>query len=251
MHVTVLMSVFNRSSRVAAAIDSLLAQTYTDWDLMVVDDCSTDESPQTLAAYAARDPRITVLTNTKNEGQSASLNRAWQAARGPLMARMDDDDVSLPERFARQVEFLQGHPEVDVLGTAAEYVDQSGRSLGIVRRPESHADLAREIYHNVPVLHPTVMMRREVLDELGGYHPGLRRAQDHDLWFRAYRRFTFRNLSEPLLRYTAPGRPSWPTIREGAYVLACAGWREARPFTGGWRASWYTAACLYRRWFFA
>lgn len=249
MHITVLMSVFNRAERVKAAIESLLAQTYSDWDLVVVDDCSTDDTPRTLIEFAARDSRIDVITNETNLGQSASLNRAWKAARGPLLARMDDDDVCLPERFARQVEFLREHPEIDILGTAAEYVDPSGRTLGILRRPASHAELAREMYRNVPVLHPTVMLRREVLDSLDGYNVMLRRAQDHDLWFRAYRRFTFHNLSEPLLRYTAPSRPTWRTIGEGAYVLVCAGLREMRPWVGGWNASRYAAACLYRRWF--
>lgn len=251
MHVTVLMSVFNRGSRVSAALESLLAQTYTDWDLVVVDDCSTDETPHMLADFAAHDPRITVLTNDCNQGLAASLNRAWQSARGPLLARMDDDDLCHPERFARQVEYLRDHPEVDVLGTAAEYIDQSGRSMGIVRRPESHADLTREIFRNVPVIHPTVMMRREVLDQLSGYDTRLRRAQDLDLWLRAYRHFTFHNLPEPLLSYSAPGRPSWPSIRWGAYVRLRAGWLDAHPFLGGWSASRFAASCLYHRWFFA
>jgi glycosyltransferase involved in cell wall biosynthesis len=247
MHVTVLMSVFNRGSRVRAAIESLLAQTYTDWDLIAVDDCSTDETPRTLSEFAARDSRITVLTNAVNLGQSASLNRAWQAARGPLLARMDDDDECHPSRFERQVAFLRDHSEIDILGTAAEYVDPSGRSLGILRRPASHAELAREMYRSVPVLHPTVMFRREVLDALGGFDVRLRRAQDHDLWFRAYRRFNFHNLSEPLLRYSAPGPPTWRTIGEGSIVLLRAGCWEWRPWLGCWHAARYAAACVYRR----
>src|ERR1039458_114749 len=133
MRVSVLMAVYNGASSVRAAIASIAAQTYEDWELIIVDDGSTDSTLSTLEIIAATDPRIHILHNTRNRGLAASLNTARKYAHGDLLARMDADDVSHPERFQCQVQFMATHPEVDVLGTGLEMVSAAGTTLGCLQ----------------------------------------------------------------------------------------------------------------------
>jgi hypothetical protein len=150
---------------------------------------------------------------------------------------MDADDLSHPERFARQVEFLASHPEVQVLGTAAELCDEEGRLLSTVALPLDHDGLHARRYANTPVFHPSVMVRREVLERLGGYDERLLRAQDVDLWLRAFAAgVRFANLGEPLIRYRTRRKPTLQATVRLALVLARGARREGRPFTLGWYA---------------
>lgn len=234
MHVTVLLAVRNGEASVDAAIGSIVAQTYTDWDMILVDDASTDGSPAILDAWAARDPRMTVIHNPHNLGLAGSLNVAWPRARGELVARMDADDVSLPDRFEKQVEFLRAHPEVDMLGTGIHLFDYLGRPRGTVFMPERHEQLASAIWKGAPVFHSTVMMRRRLLEAMGGYDATLRRAEDHDLWLRAYRRFRFANLQVPLVNYRMFRRPTFRTMYYSTLVVTRAVARERRFLTHAW-----------------
>ena len=230
---SVLMGVWNGERTVSAAIESIRAQTWPDWELILVDDASTDGTAALLATLS--DPRIRVIRNDVNLGLAASLNLAFRESRGALIARMDADDVALPDRFARQLAFMAEHPAVDILGTAAVLVDGNGRELGISTRRELHHDIAAFIYKENPFIHPSVMMRRHVLDVLGGYDESLLRAQDYDLWLRGVRKFRYHNLQEPLLRYKQPDRPTWSSSSEGMRVI----WKNA-----GWRGTWYAARLL-------
>lgn len=231
---SVLLAVRNGERTVAAAIESIRAQTWTDWELIVVNDASTDGTAAVLARFT--DPRIHVLRNDVNRGLAASLNLAFRASHGALIARMDADDVALPERFERQFAFLAGHPDVDVLGTAAFLVDGHGRDLGTSTRSETHDAIAASILKLNPFIHPSVMMRRHVLEQLGGYDESLLRVQDYDLWLRGLaKRFRYHNLQEPLLRYRAPDRSTWISSSYAARVI----WKNA-----GWRGTWYAARML-------
>ena len=231
--VSVLLSVHNGARTVATAIESIRAQTWSDWELVIVDDASTDGTAALLAGIS--DPRIRVIRNDRNLGLAASLNKAFLAASGVLIARMDADDFALPDRLARQVEFLAAHPEIDVLGSAAILVDGNDRETGISTRRERHEDIAATILKQNPFIHPSVMMRRHVLELLGGYDESLRRAQDYDLWLRGVRRFRYHNLQEPLLRYKQPDRATWISSSYAARVI----WKNA-----GWRGAWWAARLL-------
>jgi glycosyltransferase involved in cell wall biosynthesis len=233
--VSVLMSVHNGARTVSAAVDSIRAQTFPDWELLLVDDASTDGTAELLTRLD--DPRIRVLRNERNRGLAASLNRAFRESRGTLIARMDADDVALPQRFAAQVAFLASHPEVDILGSAAILLDGSGREAGISTRRETHGDIAASICKENPFIHPAVMMRRRVLEELGGYDESLRRAQDYDLWLRGVHRFRYHNLQEPLLRYSKPARATWISSSYGARVIL-----KNRGLRGAWWAARLLAA---------
>jgi glycosyltransferase involved in cell wall biosynthesis len=245
--VSVVMSAWNAQAVIGRAVESIVGQTYRDWEMVIVDDGSTDGTGRLLEQAVAAEPRIRVFRNDRNRGLAASLNRGWGESSGELIARMDADDVSLPDRLARQVAYLDEHPDVAILGTAVELVDVDGRSIGIAHRPEWHDELERRMFKETPFFHPTVLLRREVYETLGGYDERLRRAQDVDLWLRAYRRFEFHNLPDVLLRYTVPSRLPLPSCFWGTYVLARAAYRERALLRRGWYAPRFLAATLLAR----
>src|SRR5436305_434641 len=234
MHVTVILAVRDGQATLDAAIASIVAQTYCDWDMLVVDDASTDGSAAIAAAWAGRDPRIALLRNERNLGLAASLNLAWRGARGELIARMDADDVSRPERFERQVAFLAEHPQIDVVGTGADIVDECDRPRGVSLRAAEHEQIVARMYKEVPFIHPSVMMRRGFLEALDGYDPRLRRGQDYDLWSRGARRFRYANLQIPLMTYRVRARPTFRAIGYATWVVARAVARDGRVLTHGW-----------------
>jgi glycosyltransferase EpsE len=247
MHVTVIMAAYNASSAVLRAVDSIRTQTYRDWDFVIVDDASTDKTWEILHRATSSDPRIRLLRNSSNKGLAASLNIAWRNASGELIGRMDADDVSLPRRLEAQVAFLEKHPEIDVLGTAMQAVTREGRVLGYGSRPESHGEIVERMYRINPFVHPSVIMRRCFLEQLGGYDERLRRAQDNDLWLRGYRRFRYHNLQEPLIQYRVPRKPSMQSIAGSAYVQLRAAYREGLLLSKGWYALRSVAAGLLIR----
>ena len=179
------MGIYNCGSTLAQAIDSILAQTYPDWELILCDDASTDGTVAVAKRYAARYPdKIKLLRNERHSYLAYSLNRCLEAASGEFAARMDGDDSSLPERFAKQVAFLEEHPEIAIVGTAMQRFDDDG-SLGAVVRSEEYPDRDTPYRGNV-FQHATILARKDVIEALGGYTvlPRTQRGQDIDLWFR-------------------------------------------------------------------
>jgi len=233
--VSVLMSVWNGAPWVRDAVESILGQTASDLELIVIDDGSTDGTPALLAALG--DPRLRVERQSRL-GLTRSLNRGLSLATAPLLARLDADDVALPERLARQRAFLGAHPEIGLLGTGAREVDTAGRQIQVVRPPEGDAAIRRALIRGNPFVHSSVMMRRAVLERLGGYDETLAVAQDYDLWLRMSEITRVANLGEPLVvRRLLPDRVSarrdrarlrteawvrWRAVRRGAYPPWCA-----------------------------
>lgn len=236
MHVTVLMAVYNGESTVQKAVESVLAQKYTDWDLIIVDDGSTDNSYQVISAIAKQDNRIQIIRNAHNLGFPASLNFGWQSSKSDLIALNDADDTSHPDRLAHQVSFMNAHPEIDVLGAGVVLLDQDGATISTAMRPENHDELESRMYKENPFFHPTVMYRRRFLEALNGYDPMLKRSQDVDLFLRGYRKFRYHNLQEVLVSYRTRPRPSLKSIFFGSFVLLRASWREHRIISKGWYA---------------
>ena len=233
--VSVLMGVYNGGRLLDEAIASIVGQTYSSWELVVLDDASTDSSLEVARSWAQRDPRVRVVEHHVNRGLAVTLNDAFAVARGELLARMDADDVSLPRRLERQVEFLDARPDVAVVGSAAEIVDAQAIDLGTGHLFEEHEDIAANIYRTTPLIHPSVMMRRTFLESLGGYDVHLRRAQDADLWLRGYRRFRYHNLPEALIRCRIrdKGGVDRRTILIGTFVLARSAYRERHLLSKG------------------
>jgi hypothetical protein len=199
--ITVAMSVHNDAATVGAAIRSILAQTFGDFEFLIVNDGSTDGSDAIIDACAAVDPRIRAI-HQPNRGLIASLNRLVAEARGDLIARMDGDDISLPERFAAQVAFLDAHPDHGVLGTNTNEIDEADRvTLCTDLHPLDHVAVAAALRHRSPVAHSSVMMRTAVVRAAGGYRAAYRHCEDYDLWLRLSEQTRIANLPERLLLY--------------------------------------------------
>jgi glycosyltransferase involved in cell wall biosynthesis len=188
---------------VAEAIRSVRDQTLAAFELVVIDDGSTDATPDILAAAAAADPRIVVLQQQR-DGLVAALNRGLAAARAPLIARLDADDVALPHRLARQVDHMAAHPGVVLLGGWATIIDEQGRPKGREMRP-SPKNLQATLLKKSPFIHPTVMFRAEAARRVGGYHAAFEAGEDYDFWLRLADVGEIAILPELLIRYREHG----------------------------------------------
>ncbi len=195
--VSVLMAVHDGERYLRQAIGSILAQTFSDFEFLVVDDGSADSTADILHSY--RDSRIRLFRNPGNMGLAASLNRGIDEARGRYIARMDADDISLPERLARQVAFLDGHPEIGACGT---WYRVFGERIDEVRLPTGPDEIrCRLFFYNV-LAHPTAVLRADAFRRGAlRYDVAYRTSQDYDLWVRASRRFPLANLAEFLLLF--------------------------------------------------
>jgi glycosyltransferase involved in cell wall biosynthesis len=195
--VSVIMTVYNSESFLKEAIESILNQSYTNFELIIIDDCSSDQSVAVVKRYAAQDPRIRIFLNKKNQGQAASRNQGIRAAHGKYIMIADSDDISIRERFERQVAYMEEHPEIGVLGT---------QSLSFSTDPSQGKKSDRISYSfteaRVPVHNPTCCIRAAVLDKYGGFDPNNRIAEDIELYLRLnYHGVGFANLDQILCYY--------------------------------------------------
>lgn len=199
--VSVITPVRNGERFLAAAIESILAQHFTSFEYLVVDDASTDGSAEIIARYAAADARIIPLHNPVNINHSYALNLALHRARGEFIAILDADDLAHPERLVRQVKFLTSHPDVGVVGAQVHQIDDDGRICKAMAYPTSWALARWTIFFATPVLHSAAMMRRALLDEIGGYSVQWKYANDYSLWATLIDRTRITNLAETLVSY--------------------------------------------------
>lgn len=197
--VSVLLPVYNASRFLREAVDSILRQTYRDFELLAIDDGSTDQSLATLESY--RDPRLRILRNDRNRGLIYSLNRGLAEARGVYVARMDADDISQPTRLEQQAAFLDSHPKVAVVGSNVEDMDEAGRTVSVSHIPCSNEEIQHKLLRRCCMNHPSVMFRRQQVVDLGGYREAHALTEDYDLWLRVSERHELANLSDRLLRY--------------------------------------------------
>lgn len=194
--VSVVMAVHNGAAYLKEAIQSILDQTYAQFEFIIVDDASTDATPDILTQF--HDCRLKVLRNPSRRGLAASLNRGMAEARAPYIARMDADDLSLPERLARQRQFLEEHPDYALVGSPYYQLDAQGRIVGLVPVLTADEELKAGLLEQNWFGHGSVMLRRQALLEVGGYNERYTYAQDYDLWLRLAERYKLANLPEPL-----------------------------------------------------
>lgn len=198
---TVLMSVHNAGEYLRDAVQSILNQTFTDFEFLIINDGSTDNSLQILNEYAQRDPRIRIVSRA-NRGLTRTLNEGISLARGEFLARMDGDDVAMPDRLAKQVEFLQNNPECELVGCRVLSVDPQGFPIKEICLEQTHDEIDGALMNRGwPLVHPAVMMRTATLRDMGGYREKYRTNQDHDLFLRLGERGQLANLPEVLLHY--------------------------------------------------
>lgn len=199
--VSVITTVYNGEPFLAQAVESILGQTFQDFEYLLVDDCSTDGSPRILQRYAEQDDRIVLLRTDTKINHSNAINTALKHARGEFVAILDADDVARPQRLAQQVEFLAARPDVGAVGTYAQQIDENGATGHVMSYPTT-CDLARwGILFATPVLHSAAMIRRSLLVEIGGYSVQWHYANDYSLWAELITRTGIASLPEVLVAY--------------------------------------------------
>jgi len=208
--VSVLMPVYNVQTYVSEAIESILRQTYKNYELIIVDDASTDDSWKIISEYKKKYPNKIIakrLGKNRNAGGDIAGNMAFKISKGEYVARMDADDIAFPARFEKQVAYLQTHPKCMVLGSQAVVIDSNGEQIGKKRVPVSHGEIYEEYFKFHPMIHPTLMIRRSMVEGKDLYD--LRWLTNNDyLTFFGYLTDgkIFRNLGESLLYYRIHGK---------------------------------------------
>lgn len=203
MKISVIMPVYNAELFLQQALDSILNQTLRDFEFCIADDCSGDSTWEILCRAAAADSRIRLFRNEQNRGVAGTLNFLLEQVSpdAVYVARMDADDEALPERLERQAAWLDTHPETGIVGCALTIINEAGDITGERRYPVDPAVIRKTLIDYNPLAHPTVMMRKSVVDAIGHYSEHTPGAEDYDYWLRIGKRFGLANLAEPLLRY--------------------------------------------------
>ena len=227
------MPVYNDEEYVGAAVESILRQSLLDFELVIVNDGSTDDTPAILESLAKSDDRIR-LYHQANQGQPATRNRLVQLARGDFIANMDGDDISMPNRLEVQLDYLRRHPEVDLVGTQMEYIDSHGHPTGkpVTTTPTDPASIAWGVLFGTCVFHATWFARRETM-LAEAYDPDYRYAEDYDLISRLSRGHTIANVDRPLYKIReSPSRISNEKAEEQSATARAVAHREHRVLLG-------------------
>jgi glycosyltransferase involved in cell wall biosynthesis len=241
--VSVVMAVHNGQRYVREAIDSVLRQTREDFELLIVDDGSTDDTPRILADYARTDPRMAVH-RVSHRGRSAALNFGCAQARAELIARLDDDDVALPERLERQLHFLERHEDVALLGGGALLIDDKGRVFARDEVPTSDAEIRQTLEHSSPFYHPNVVIRRRAVEAVGGYRTAFEPAEDYDLWLRLAEYYALGNLPGFVGMYRMYPEQESVVFAEAAALRALAARESASDRREGRADRFATLECI-------
>ena len=218
--VSVVMAVRNGQAYLVDAIDSILSQTYSDFEFIIVDDGSTDSTSSILEQYKRQDQRVRVLYR-RQSGLVSSLNAGCAEARGVYIARMDADDVSVASRLANQIDFLTSNPDIALVGSAFTLTNDAGETGEIFFKPTRHSEIEKELLNgNNAFLHPSVVMRRDAFEAVGGYRQSFVHAEDYDLWLRFVERYKTANLNDSLLHYRIHDQQvTLAHLRQGIYSL--------------------------------
>jgi len=192
------MAVLDGERYIKDAIDSILSQSFRDFEFIIINDGSTDNTAGILQQYAQLDERL-VVYHQENRGLIAALNRGCRLARGKYIARLDADDISVPDRFEKQVDFLDRHPTVGVLGGALKLINPKGASFYEWRCPLDDRQIKEELRRGNCMRHSAIMMRKEAFDATEGYRRSFLHAEDYDLWLRMAERVEMANLPDVLV----------------------------------------------------
>jgi glycosyltransferase involved in cell wall biosynthesis len=199
--VSVVMSVYNGDRYLQEAIDSILNQTFADFEFIIINDCSTDNTWEILTDYASRDDRVVLLNNDENLGLTKSLNKGLEVARGEYIARQDADDISLPKRFEKQVSYMDLHSSVAFVSTGVQYINGEGEQTWVYTPPIDPIELSWYLLFRNPIRHSTALWRRELVSRaVGNYDPTFVYSQDYDLWVRIAEKFPIHTLPLILLK---------------------------------------------------
>lgn len=224
--VSVVMPVYNAERYLCSAVESILNQTYSNFEFIIIDDCSTDNSYELLNNFADRDSRIKLFRNEINLKLPKTLNFGLSQANGDYIARMDADDISHEDRLEKQVRFLNDHPDIHVCGTAINLINKEDVVIGKINYPEksNEIEICMSLYGNV-IVHPSVMMRKSIFIDRDVYYLETysNDAEDYELWIRMLRNgFKFANIGECLLNYRVT-ESQLSSVNKQKFLLTTAG----------------------------
>jgi len=192
--ITVLMSVYNEEKYLREAVDSILNQTFENFEFLIINDASTDKTVKILESY--NDPRIKIYNNKKNIGLTKSLNVGLKMAKGKYIARQDADDISMPDRFEKQTDFLNKHDNYAVVGTFARIINEHSEEIRPFRIPTEDSDIRNFLKTDNCMVHGSVMIRMSTLLDMGFYNEDFERSQDYELWLRLTKKYYMRNIPD-------------------------------------------------------
>jgi len=197
--VSVILPAYNAEDYLEEAIQSILDQTFKDFELIIIDDKSTDKTSQIILSFI--DPRIVIIKNQKNQGITYSLNKGLEIAKGAYIARMDADDISATNRLELQINYLEQNPSTSLLGCCAEVIDQNGVVFDMMEVPLTNSEIFHTIFSSNCFIHPSVIFKKSVITDLGGYDLSSAQSQDYELWLRVIQHNSVANLPDYLLKY--------------------------------------------------
>ena len=187
LKISVIMSVFNNEEYLNESIESIVNQSYKNFEFIIIDDASFDKSSEILKDWSNKDRRVKIITNEENIGLTKSLNKAIKIAQGEYIARQDGDDISLPQRLEKQIIFLEKHPEIKILGTFGYIIDKHGEILGKEILSTSFQEIKSKLIERNPFIHTSVMIKKEIIERVGVYNDKFKTSQDYELWVRILR----------------------------------------------------------------
>ena len=206
--VSIILPVKDGERYLNEALDSIITQTYTNWEMIIVDDGSRDKTPYILKEYKSRDKRVSIITNKRSMGISKALNKGVKKAHGSFLARMDADDISYPNRLERQAQFLLKHKEIIAIGTQCDIIDAEGRKTSVKKFPLSHEEIYNAVFRFNPLQHPTLMINRVLLPRKFIFYDILDGAEDLNLLFKLFLYGKVANMDQSLLAYRIHGENS-------------------------------------------
>ena len=199
--ITVLMPVYNSTKYVNKAVKSVLEQSFSNFELLIIDDASTDDTPKILKELAKQDKRIRVIRNDKNLHIGGSLNKGINYAKAEVIARMDSDDIAHIDRLKKQYDLIMSNKNIGVVGSDILLIDADGNEVSYRPYRTKSKDLKSTLFRYSPFAHPVTMYRKSVVKEMGLYNPAYSPTEDVDLWFRIGKKYKFASVNEPLLKY--------------------------------------------------
>jgi len=199
--ISVIMSVYNGGLYMRSAIDSILEQTFRDFEFIIVNDGSLDNTREILVEYTKKDPRIVLVNNGNNIGLTRSLNKGLKIAKGELIARMDADDLSFPQRLERQMKILEGNKNVGAIGSWYYIINENGEIIGNCQPPANNIRIKKAFLNSAPIIHSSLMVKSKVLENVGFYDEEFRYAQDRDLLLRIAKKYELMVITEYLVEY--------------------------------------------------
>ena len=200
--ISIIMSVYNGEQFLNESIKSILNQTYTDFEFIITNDCSTDNSKDIIQEFAKKDSRIKFIDNKKNLGLAQSLNNMIKISKAKYIARMDADDIALQNRFEKQMKIIQNNPDIDVVFTGTMLIDKFGNDICRSWKPKSIKKILQDLQYNNYIPHPSIIIKKLTLAEFDNYDTKFGTGQDRDLWIKMRdKRVKFYYLREILLKY--------------------------------------------------